>query len=157
MASVPILRLERPAWQREAGDVWIEVADAQAAASRIPSGARVLLTIGRKGIAPFLARHDLGGIVRVIERPDGALQAGWRFEIARPPFALAAECETMAREKITHLVSKNAGGELTRAKLIAARQRDIPVVMIARPPKPNVECASALEEVESWLKRQPEV
>lgn len=150
MASVPILRLERPAWKREDGDLWIDVPDAEAAASRLPSGARVLLTIGRKGIAPFLARGDLGGIVRVIEPPDGASKAGWRFEVARPPFAIKAERAMMVREKITHLVSKNAGGELTRAKLVAARELRLPVVMIARPPKPDIKCVAMVEEAAAW-------
>jgi precorrin-6A/cobalt-precorrin-6A reductase len=150
MASVPILRLERPAWKRGDRDTWSEVPDVEAAASRLPPGARVLLTIGRKGIAPFLARGDLGGIVRVIE-PLEDLKAGWKAQVARPPFSVDAERAMMAREKITHLVSKNAGGDLTRAKLVAARALGLPVVMIARPPKPNVERAATVAEAAAWV------
>lgn len=150
MASVAILRLERPAWKREAGDSWIEAENAEAAAACIPSQARVLLTIGHQGIAPFLERDDLGGIIRVIERPDHPARSGWRYEIARPPFTLEAERAMMRRERITHLVSKNAGGELTRAKIVVARELAIPVVMIERPRKPEVACVATVEEAAAW-------
>jgi precorrin-6A/cobalt-precorrin-6A reductase len=43
----------------------------------------------------------------------------------------------MASHKTTHLVTKNAGGKLTVAKLIAARAQRIPVVLIERPQKPQ--------------------
>ncbi len=33
-------------------------------------------------------------------------------------------------------MTRNSGGELTAAKLAAARQRDIEVVMVERPPAP---------------------
>jgi precorrin-6A/cobalt-precorrin-6A reductase len=151
MGRVPMIRLERPAWRPEPGDEWIDVADAEAAVLALPSGARVLLTIGRKGIAPFLMRRDLSGIVRAIEPPAVKLDDGWELHLARPPFTLEAERALMARASVTHLVTKNAGGELTRAKLVAARTLKIPVVMIARPRKPDVVTISKPEGVLSWL------
>jgi precorrin-6A/cobalt-precorrin-6A reductase len=44
------------------------------------------------------------------------------------------------------VVSKNAGGEETRAKLLAAREIKIPVVMIARPEKPEAITLSSVGE-----------
>jgi precorrin-6A/cobalt-precorrin-6A reductase len=98
--------------------------------------ARALLTIGRKEIAGFLAREDLSGVARMIEKPRFELPPSWALVLARPPFSVEAERELLAFHKTTHLVTKNAGGKLTVAKLIAARAERILVVMIERPQKP---------------------
>ena len=134
--GLPIYRLERPAWVAEEGDHWIGVPNIAAAVAALPADARVFLTIGRKEVAPFLARADLTGVMRMIEAPEKAPPPRWHLILARPPFTIAGERELMAANRITHVVSKNVGGEETRAKLIAARETKIPVVMIARPRKP---------------------
>ncbi len=72
----------------------------------------------------------------MIEKPPFALPPNWQLVLARPPFSVEAERELLAFHKITHLVTKNAGGKLTVAKLLAARALRIPVVMIERPQKP---------------------
>lgn len=135
-AEIPYLRLERAAWTPLPADNWISVPDTEAAVAAIPNAARVLLTIGRKEIAGFLAREDLSGVARMIEKPPFDLPPNWELLLARPPFNVEAERELLAFHKITHLVTKNAGGKLTVAKLMAARAQRIPVVMIERPQKP---------------------
>jgi precorrin-6A/cobalt-precorrin-6A reductase len=135
-AGIPYLRLERAAWTPLPADNWISVADTEAAVAGLPNGARVLLTIGRKEIAGFLAREDLSGAARMIEKPPIELPPKWILILARAPFSVEAERELLALHRITHLVTKNAGGKLTVAKLIAARGLRIPVVMIKRPQKP---------------------
>src|SRR5262245_27422 len=67
--NLPLVRLERPAWRAERGDRWTAVQDISAAVAAIPSGAHILLTIGRKEILPFLARKDISGVARMIEPP----------------------------------------------------------------------------------------
>jgi len=144
--GLPLYRLERPAWVAEAGDQWIGVASIAAAVAALPEGARVFLTIGRKEVAPFLARVDLRGLIRTIESPTVVLPPQWRLILVRPPFAVAGEMELLTQNRITYLVSKNAGGEETRAKLLAAREIKIPVVMIARPQKPAAIILSSVGE-----------
>ena len=135
-AGIPYLRLERAAWTPLPADNWINVQNAEAAVAALPNAARVLLTIGRKEIGAFFARVDLSGVARMIERPPFELRPNWKLLLARPPFSIEAERDLLEFHKITHLVTKNAGGKLTVAKLIAARAMRIPVVMIARPEKP---------------------
>lgn len=135
--GIPYLRLERAAWTPLPADHWISVPDTEAAIATLPNGARVLLTIGRKEIAGFLARDDLSGVARMIEKPPFELPPSWALVLARPPFTIEAERELLAFHKITHLVTKNAGGKLTVAKLVAARALRLPVVMIERPEKPK--------------------
>ena len=138
IAGVPLFRLERPAWTPQDGDRWIAVSSIAEAAAAVPDGARVLLTIGRKEIAPFLAREEIGGIARMIEPPQLEVPARWAVLLERPPFTVESETALMQRHRITHLVTKNAGGPETKAKLSAARQLHLPVLIISRPVKPDV-------------------
>ncbi len=135
-AGLPYLRLEREPWQPAAGDHWIGVPNIAGAVAALPSQSRVLLTIGRKEIAPFLARSDIAGVARMIEKPPFELPQNWHLILARPPFSIVDERNLMATYRITHLVTKNAGGAQTEAKLVAARALGLPVIMIARPLKP---------------------
>jgi precorrin-6A/cobalt-precorrin-6A reductase len=135
------LRLERPAWT-------------PAAADAVPHSAHVLVTTGRKGLEAFFARDDLTGIIRTIEPPPITLKTGWTLVRDRPPFALEAEIELMRENDITHLVTKNSGGSLTEAKLMAARELKLPVIMVARPPKPDAEICATAEEICTALERR---
>jgi precorrin-6A/cobalt-precorrin-6A reductase len=150
--ALPCLRLEREAWCPETGDRWTEVADVEAAVGALPRHARVLLTIGHRGLEPFLARSDLSGVVRVIEPVTAGLPVAWRQLLKRPPYLINEELRLLAEERITILVTKNSGGEATSAKLIAARERKIPVVMIARPRKPAIASFSNVATLVEVLK-----
>jgi precorrin-6A/cobalt-precorrin-6A reductase len=132
-SGVPLVRLMRPAWEPQAGDAWVNVDSAAEAATVLPAGARVLLTTGHTGLALFLAREDCEFIVRTIEAPGLPLPENATLLQTRPPHSLSEERDLMARENITHLVTKNSGGTLTAAKLQAAREIGVAVIMIARP------------------------
>lgn len=151
--GVPLLRLERPAWVAGEADMWIAANSAADAARALPSGTRVLLTTGRKDLEPFYARADISGIARMIEEPPCKTPPAWRILRQRPPFTLADEAALLAENGITHLVTKNAGGSATEAKLLAARQARIPVVMIARPGKPDVPSFATISNLMAVLKR----
>ena len=150
--QLPCLRLEREPWRAAEGDLWTEVADFEEAAAELPDGARALLTIGHRGLEPFLARSDLSGVIRVIEAPRFELRCAWRLVRSRPPHALADELRLLDEERLTHLVTKNSGGAATESKLIAARERKIPVVMIARPIKPLMAIFTNVEGMAEALK-----
>lgn len=145
--GVPLLRLERPAWQPAPEDAWTIVSSPEEAAMALPSGARVLLTTGRKDLAHFFNRADISGIARMIEAPPLEPPPRWRVLRERPPFSVAGEASLLAANGITHLVSKNAGGSATEAKLTAARDAGIPVILIARPPKPQVPAVAEVSDL----------
>ena len=145
--GVPLLRLERPAWQPAPEDAWSIVSSSEKAAMALPSGARVLLTTGRKDLAHFFNRADISGIARMIEAPPLDPPPSWRVLRERPPFSVAGEASLLAANGITHLVSKNAGGSATEAKLTAARDAGIPVILIARPPKPQVPAVAEVSDL----------
>jgi precorrin-6A/cobalt-precorrin-6A reductase len=137
------LRLERPGWSEQPGDIWVE--SVAAAAAHCP-GHRVLLTTGHKDLAAFEA-VDAWFLVRAITPP------ATRHEVvlARGPFSLQDERELLARHRIDLLVTKDSGGPAP--KLQAARERNIPIVIVKRP-RPRPESAVAtVEEALSRLRR----
>ncbi len=151
-AGIPYLRLERQAWVPVNGDRWTLVADIKSAVEILPIGARVMLTIGRKEIAPFLARNGISGIVRMIEATPLALPSHWQLILARPPFSLADERHLLITHDISHLVAKNSGGPQTEAKLVAARELNLPVIMIERPAKPAGRVFTCISDLAGALK-----
>jgi precorrin-6A/cobalt-precorrin-6A reductase len=152
--GLPLLHVRRGGWREELGDRWRRVADLASAADAVAEQAqRVFLTIGRQGVAEFAHVTDAWFLIRAIDPPTGALPPRHELLLARGPFALEAEIRLMSDRRIDVLVTKDSGGELTAAKLAAARARGIPVVMIDRPPLPPgafwVETAAAAS---NWLR-----
>jgi len=152
--ALPALRLERPPWQPEARDRWTSYATLAEAAEGLPGGSRVLLTIGRKEVAPFFARRDLTLLSRMLEAPSCRLPPNARLLLSPPGETAAEERDLLQREAIDWLVSKNAGGPAAEAKLAAARSLNLPVAMIARPSKPAMETARSAAEVAAMIARR---
>ena len=155
-ATVPRLVLHRAPWTPEPGERWIEVADAESAARALPAlGERVLLTIGSRGLGPFLRIPDLRLVVRAIEAPDVVLDpARVELLLARGPFDFDGERHLLESRAIDVLVSKNSGGPAAHAKLAAARVLGLPVVMIARPPPPPGERVDSVGAALAWVEAQ---
>ncbi|MDP6707873.1 MAG: cobalt-precorrin-6A reductase [Alphaproteobacteria bacterium] len=152
--GLPALRLQRPPWQRQSGDRWIEVADTKEAAKVLPGLAkRAFLSIGRREIAAFTGLPEVWFLVRLIEAPDEPLGlATYELLLARGPFEVASERALLDRNRIAAVVAKNSGGDATYAKIEAAREAAVPVVMIARPEAPEgIATAAGVEDVLAWL------
>ncbi len=132
-SGVPLVRFMRPPWVEPAGAGWMHVPHLEAAAAALPSDATVLVTTGHEGLETLLARDDCRFVVRLIEPPETPMPNHARVMLSRPPYPLEEERTLFRREAITHLVTKNSGGEATAGKLIAARETGAEVIMIARP------------------------
>jgi precorrin-6A/cobalt-precorrin-6A reductase len=150
MAGCRLLRFAREEWRPQPSDNWIDVASLAEAAAALPLNAIVLITSGRKGLSGFFMREDLSGIIRTVEPLAETLTSQWRVTLDRPPQSLDAEIAVMRENHITHLVTKNSGGDRTRAKLDAARMLVCPVVMVSRPFKPDCE---TFRDVDDLVKR----
>jgi precorrin-6A/cobalt-precorrin-6A reductase len=155
LAGVRLARLERPAWTYPLDQPWTSVSTLAEAASALPQKARVLITTGRKELAPFVSRHDLSGLIRTIEKPNIELPPHWRLLQDRPPFDIDSESKLLRQNAITHLVSKNAGSQATAAKLEAARKCGVAIIMIERPAKPHCrqfpDVSSLIDQQTEWL------
>ena len=71
--------------------------------------------------------------------------------IVRGPFSKEEEIALMRSWKISLLLCKNSGGEASFAKLLAARELSIPVLMVKRPELPEVSQTESIDEVVKWL------
>ena len=151
--GTPLLRLERPAFARDPAIEWHEVASLDAAAARLPqTGRRVFLTTGRQGLAAFAAVRDAFFLVRCVEAPDpAALPPDHEVLLDRGPFTIGGELALIDHHKLDVLVTKDSGGEMTQAKLAAARERGLPVIVVARPPRPDGEAVQTVEQALAWL------
>ncbi len=147
--QTPLLRLERPAWEPRPN--WQNVPTIEAAARALPPDARAFLTVGSQHLAPFAARSDIWCLTRAIEPPATPPQG--ELLLQRPPFTLAGETALMRQHAITHLVSKNAGGAQTQAKLDAAEALGLPVLMVTRPDLPLAETATTLKDARQWIRQ----
>lgn len=149
--ATPSCRLLRPPWVPTPGDRWIDVPDLPAAAAALSSlGAkRVLLTVGRQSTWAF-ADHDAWFLVRAIEAPEVG-PVDHRLLLERGPFEVTSERALLLDHRIDAVVTKNAGGTATMAKLVAARELEIPVVMVARPAPPGVTIVSSVDHAVAWL------
>jgi precorrin-6A/cobalt-precorrin-6A reductase len=147
-AGVALVALRRPGWEREEGDRWIEVADVAGAVAALGGLPRnVFLALGRQEVAAFEAAPQHAYLVRSVDPvdPRPALPRA-HYLLARGPFALDGELALMAAHGIEIVVAKSAGGDATYAKIAAARQLGIAVVMIARPAVPAVPEVATVDE-----------
>ena len=152
-ANVPRLMLLRPPWQRHPLDRWIEVGDMSAAAAIVPRvGQRAWLTVGASEIACFGAAAGVRFLVRLVDPPRRPLPLhSYEVIAGRGPFTLAEERNLIERHAIDVVVCKASGGTATEAKLIAAREFSIPVIMARRPPPEAGEAVETVEAALDWL------
>lgn len=134
-ARVPLLALTRPAWRPEAADQWQSVPDIPAAAAALPAQKQnVMLAIGRMHLDLFAAQAQHHYLLRLVDPPAQALALpDSTVIVSRGPFSKKQDIALMREHEVEIVVSKNAGGSGAYAKIEAARQLSLPVIMIERP------------------------
>ena len=152
--GTPLLRLQRPGWTPGPGDTWRYVDSLAAAAEAAAGYASVFLTTGRQGITAFAG---LPGrvLVRAVDPPGVPLPAGATLLLDRGPFSVADELALLREHAVDVVVTKDSGGHLTEAKLVAARELGLPVVLVRRPPlPPGVATVATVADALAWVRSQ---
>lgn len=151
--GIPLLALERAPWQAECGDRWIEVDDLPAAADALGAAPRrVFLGIGRQNLDLFAKHPQHAYLVRLVDPPRAPLPlTNVEVVVARGPFDRASDRALLEAHRIEIVVAKNAGGEAAVAKIEAARDLGLPVVMVRRPAIPPRRTVASVAEVMHWL------
>lgn len=152
-AGVPLCAFERPAWQAGEGDQWLHTDSIEEAVNALPdTPARVFLAIGKQNLTQFAAKPQHHYLLRLVDAPEADLPLPHTtVQIARGPFDAAGDTALLQRHAITHVVAKNAGGAGAAAKLTAARNLALPVIMIGRPEVPQRPVMGSVAEVMAWL------
>jgi precorrin-6A/cobalt-precorrin-6A reductase len=151
--ATPLIALERPPWAKSPRDIWIEAANVASAVTALPEKpVRVFLAIGRQHITPFVARPQHSYTLRFIDAAGGPLPLPVaNLIVSRGPFTLAGELDMMRARRIEWIVARNSGGAGARAKIDAARELGLPVVIIERPELPDRLQVESVAEVMHWL------
>lgn len=154
--GLPYLQALRPEWRPGPGDIWHQIAAPEDAVAHVQPGQTVFAAIGRQmldGLAGLGHAHLICRQIDPAERPFPFPNG--RFLIGRPPFSAADERALFERLAIDWLITKNSGGAASATKLEAARDLQIPVLMIRRPPQPDAPRVETVAEALAWLDTGP--
>lgn len=155
-SGVPFLIVHRPEWKPEQGDDWVHVPDMATAANALSGQSMTaLITTGVQNLDAFKDVTGTKLLIRLIEQPKSKnpLEDA-EIIIGKPPYTLDGEKALFQLMGIDTLVTKNAGGAATRAKIDAARALGVRVIMIDRPTPPEAEqvrCQDAIERIKTIL------
>ncbi|MDO5092816.1 MAG: cobalt-precorrin-6A reductase [Propionibacteriaceae bacterium] len=150
-AGVPLLRIDRPSWESHPLAATWQWAPSHSAAARLAAAhERVLLTVGRQSVAPYLELNNI--IARMVEAPDVEVPGSWTLLLDRGPYTLDSERELLTTEHISALVTKDSGGALTEPKLQAAAELGVAVIVVRRAPLPaDIPRVTTAAEAAAWL------
>jgi len=73
----------------------------------------------------------------------------------RGPYTPEGELSLVDGHGIDLIVTKDSGGPLTEAKLLAARARRLPVVVVRRPRRLDVRTVATVPEAAAWVGQLP--
>ena len=116
---------------------------------------RIMLAIGRLNLPAFECHPQHYYVLRLVDPPKTAPQfPQYHIVYARGPFTVEADRVLLEEQKIDVLITKNAGGDGARAKLDAARELGIQVVMIDRPVYPERIEFTSIDAVMNWVQNE---
>jgi precorrin-6A/cobalt-precorrin-6A reductase len=160
LLGIPRAKLVRPAWVAAPGDRWSMMPSIAAAAVflRFHPAQRIFLTLGRQDLGAFVPLGDQDNphgiarwfLTRSVDPPgEGSALPKGELLLARGPFTPDDEKALMQQHRIDLLVTRNSGG--LAAKIAAAAELHIPVLMIERPPLPPGELLDSVGGALSWI------
>lgn len=151
LTGIPLLRLQRPGWTAGPGDDWHWVDTLAEAAAAVAGSGSVFLTTGRRSLDAF-AGLEGRCLIRSVDPPVPPLPRQATVVLARGPFTVEEERALMREHGVEVVVSKDSGGSMTAAKLTAARELGLPVVLVRRPPlPPGLPVVATVDEALAWV------
>ncbi|WP_188195400.1 cobalt-precorrin-6A reductase [Nonomuraea sp. SYSU D8015] len=152
--GVPLLVLRRPGWQEGPGDAWQRVGSLREAADRLRApGAptRVFLTTGRRSLPVFTGLPGVWLLARSVDPPEPPVPDNVHVLLDRGPYTVEGETALIREHRLEVLVTKDSGGRMTAAKLVAARELGLPVIMVNRPAlPPGVRLVDTVAAAADW-------
>jgi precorrin-6A/cobalt-precorrin-6A reductase len=154
-AGVPLVALERAPWMPTPADHWTHVPDLASAALVLgPTPRRVFLAIGRQHLDAFVSAPQHHYLLRLVDAPgDDMPLPQTTITIARGPFTVPDDTALLRDQHIDIIVAKNAGGKGAVAKIAAARELGLPVIMVDRPHIPDRTVVRSVADVMDWVAR----
>lgn len=152
--GVAYLQVLRPPWSPVPSDDWCSVASLADVAAQTEAADVVFLGTGPGSLDTIGPLPVARVICRRIDPPEAPFPyANGMYQVARPPLTTEDEIALFRREKVSRVVTKNAGGAGGWPKIAAARSLGLPVVMVVRPdPAPGDRVESVAEALD-WIGR----
>ena len=123
----------------------------QASSARGEEPVRAFLALGRQTIGDFASAPQHFYLLRFVDAATPPALPHHHLVVDRGPFTREGELAVLRDHGIQMGVAKNAGGAGARAKLDAARELTLPVVMIDRPFIPDRPQVGSVAQVLEWL------
>ncbi|MEL6584012.1 MAG: cobalt-precorrin-6A reductase [Pseudomonadota bacterium] len=151
--SVPLVALTRAPWSPVDGDNWTRVPNTAEAVAALARPARnVMLAVGRQTLAAFAPNQQHRYLLRLVDPPENPPPfERYDVSVSRGPFTVEGDRALLQQHKIELIVSKNSGGAGAYAKILAARELGLPVIMIDRPAQPPRHELYTVADVLAWL------
>jgi len=114
-----------------------------------PSARARCSSLGRQDLATFTgdpACAALDLLARHVDPPQGPLTPQTQVRLARGPYTLDGERPLLLAHRADVLVTRDSGDEATDAKLHAAHDLALPVIMINRPPAPATSAVATVAQ-----------
>ena len=155
-----MLSLQRPPWNMPLSAKWTEVPDMKAAAEVLPRFARrVFVTTGRRdleilGNVPKV-EPEMWYLVRLHTEPAEILALPNHHLITSSgPFSKDGEAALIKEHAVDTLIARESGGRAGQAKIDAAVDAGLHVVLISRPdPEPGNSVETVVDAL-TWLDQQ---
>ena len=155
-AKVPHICLRRSPWNQKPGDIWYEVSELREAVNILRNmGKRVFLSLGPRAVSHFSGVQGVWFLIRVVDPPKSPLLlSDYEIIFGRGPFKVSEEINLFQKYEVDLLITRNSGGTGAYAKIVAARQLDIPVIIIQAPYSIDMPVVNSPEEVYKWINDQ---
>ncbi len=163
LCHIPCWRFHRREWQPQAGDNWILVNNWEEALPFLSTKQSILLTAGQLNQDFIDSLYDMSvafssrllpdsssghssdlsprvrprQLLRTAVKPKATLPPTMEWIKAIGPFSYDDELALMKQYNVDALITKNSGGDSTIAKLAAARDLGVSVLMLKRPNLPD--------------------
>ncbi|MBL6958291.1 MAG: cobalt-precorrin-6A reductase [Rhodospirillales bacterium] len=153
---VPKLNLIRPPWRLPPKTQYIEADTLEHAAQLLPRiSLRAFLTVGSGGIEAFQSVKGVWMLVRLLTQPADPLPIEkYHLITGRPPYTVEGETALIREHRIDCIVTKQSGGAATEAKITAARECGIKLLIVRRPFREPGDAVESVEEAISWIEKR---
>jgi precorrin-6A/cobalt-precorrin-6A reductase len=152
--GLPLLRLERAAWEIKDTPKWQRVRDVAGANALIKPGARVFCATGWDSLPEYEGFRGEVLMLRQTRRHSRPAPRDFvELVFGDPPFSVAGERTVFGTLRVDTLVCRNLGGAASRPKLDAAADLDLEVILIERPAAPSgIYAVETIQSALDWVR-----
>lgn len=151
--NIPIVNFSRKPWFKNKGDKWIRVKNFYESTQYLKrKSKRIFLAIGRKNLEFYKKFDHHFFLLRLLENKNNvSFFPNQKCIISKGPFTVKQDINILKKYSIEMIITKNSGGSGAYSKIIAARQLNIPVVIISRPRTVSIKKVYDIASVLDWV------